>query len=203
LTSLVPPNVTPQQAASFPIPLLTAVQVDKYAVFLVLLLTTSFESSRLSTFPLVLTSPNRPFPNPPKNGFSFGEVRLQVIPPPVSSHFHDSQLKLPVGIYAIQLAKLSGLRVATTASPKKWEYLRSLGADYTVDYKDPEVIDKLKEATTNSLQYGLDCVTNRESYRKAAMVFRPDGGKLITTLFDLESTSHMSLFLIANFFIVL
>lgn len=40
-----------------------------------------------------------------------------------------------VGQYAIQLGKIAGLRVATTASPKNHEKLRDLGADYVVDYK--------------------------------------------------------------------
>ena len=40
-----------------------------------------------------------------------------------------------VGQYAIQLAKLSGLRVATTASEKKWDLVKGLGADVVVDYK--------------------------------------------------------------------
>ena len=37
--------------------------------------------------------------------------------------------------YAIQLAKIAGLRVATTASPKKHDLVKSLGAEVVVDYK--------------------------------------------------------------------
>ena len=40
-----------------------------------------------------------------------------------------------VGRFAIQLAKLSGLKVATTASEKNWDKLKALGADLVVDYK--------------------------------------------------------------------
>jgi NADPH:quinone reductase-like Zn-dependent oxidoreductase len=79
-----------------------------------------------------------------------------------------------VGQYAIQLAKLSGLRVATVASPSRWDLLRGLGADVLVDYKviaakilnsnhvvltklkDPEVSEKLKKETNNGIVYGLD-----------------------------------------------
>ena len=39
-----------------------------------------------------------------------------------------------VGRFAIQLAKLSGLRVATTAS-KNFDRLKALGADLIVNYK--------------------------------------------------------------------
>jgi len=148
LTSLVPPNITNQQAASLPIPLLTAVQ----ALYL----------------PARLGLPEPPVHSPTKEWILIWSGSTSV------------------GIYAIQLAKLSGLRVAVTASPKKWDYLKSLGADFLVDYKDPEVVEKIKKATNSSLSLGLDCVTNGESYRKSALAFGPDGGKLITTLFDLE-----------------
>lgn len=80
-----------------------------------------------------------------------------------------------VGRYAIQLAKLSGMKVATTASPSKWDTLKKLGADLCVDYKvsaasdffptivlpvvplqDPNVTEKLKQGTTDSIECGLD-----------------------------------------------
>lgn len=51
-----------------------------------------------------------------------------------------------VGQYAIQLAKLSGLRVATTASPARWDLLRSLGADVIVDYKVSSALLAVKTA---------------------------------------------------------
>lgn len=80
-----------------------------------------------------------------------------------------------MGRYAIQLAKLSGLKVATTASQSKWDTLKKLGADLIVDYKasvefrlfhrrilrvvrlqDPLVAEKLKQGTHDSIEYGLD-----------------------------------------------
>jgi len=91
-----------------------------------------------------------------------------------------------VGIYAIQLAKLSGLRVIATASPKRWEKLKGYGADVLVDYNDPDVVNKLKKATGDTIKYGIDCVTNGESYRKSQLAFGPQGGHLITTLFEIE-----------------
>jgi NADPH:quinone reductase-like Zn-dependent oxidoreductase len=42
-----------------------------------------------------------------------------------------------VGTVVIQLAKLSGMTVLTTTSPKNAEYLKSLGADYVFPYNDP------------------------------------------------------------------
>lgn len=40
-----------------------------------------------------------------------------------------------VGQFVIQLAKLSGCHVVTTASPSRWEHLKGLGADECFDYK--------------------------------------------------------------------
>jgi len=92
-----------------------------------------------------------------------------------------------VGQYAIQLAKLIGLRVATTASQKKWDLMKSLGAEVVVDYKDPDAAKKLKEGTNDSIQYGLDCISEKGSIQTAQQAFRPSGGHLITILFDLRN----------------
>ncbi len=40
-----------------------------------------------------------------------------------------------MGRYTIQLAKLSGLKVATTASEKNWDKLKEYGADAVFNYK--------------------------------------------------------------------
>ncbi|MBZ6448538.1 zinc-binding dehydrogenase [Staphylococcus saprophyticus] len=39
-----------------------------------------------------------------------------------------------VGIFGIQLAKAKGAYVATTASTHNHEFLKSIGADVTIDY---------------------------------------------------------------------
>lgn len=50
-----------------------------------------------------------------------------------------------VGTYAIQLAKLKGAYVATTASKKNHGYLTSLGADKCIDYKTESFEEILSE----------------------------------------------------------
>jgi NADPH:quinone reductase-like Zn-dependent oxidoreductase len=45
-----------------------------------------------------------------------------------------------VGSNAIQLAVAAGYSVVTTASPKNFEYVRSLGAAFAFDYKDKDVV---------------------------------------------------------------
>ncbi|WP_301109143.1 NADP-dependent oxidoreductase [Sporosarcina sp.] len=43
-----------------------------------------------------------------------------------------------IGTFLIQLAKQKGLHVAASASTKNHEYMKTLGADYTVDYHDAD-----------------------------------------------------------------
>ncbi|KAF8527063.1 hypothetical protein JB92DRAFT_2699590, partial [Gautieria morchelliformis] len=144
LSSVVPQNITPQQAASLPIPILTAVQ----ALYL---------PSRLG------------LPEPPAQEPSKAWILIW-------------SGGTAVGSYAIQLAKLTGLRVATTASPRHWAQLESYGADLIVDYKDQNVVGKLKKDTGNSIRYGLDCVSGGDSYNQAQDAFHPEGGTLVMLL---------------------
>ncbi|RUS23238.1 hypothetical protein BC937DRAFT_90185 [Endogone sp. FLAS-F59071] len=58
---------------------------------------------------------------------------------------------------AVQLAHLSGLTVVT-ASPRHHDYLRTLGADYLVDYADPNATAKIREITHGKLRYAYDTV---------------------------------------------
>lgn len=51
-----------------------------------------------------------------------------------------------VGSNAIQLARAAGYEVVTTASPKNFEYVRSLGATTVFDYKQPDTTQKIIDA---------------------------------------------------------
>ena len=64
-----------------------------------------------------------------------------------------------VGQMAIQLLASSGYQVATTASPRNFDWLKSLGAKVCVDYHSSEAAVELKAATTegSGLKYALDC----------------------------------------------
>ncbi|KAL0478636.1 trans-enoyl reductase [Acrasis kona] len=87
-----------------------------------------------------------------------------------------------VGQHAIQLAKLSGLRVITTASEKNHALLRSLGADEVFDYKDEQVVQKIKKATNNQLELGLDCISEKGSVELSTDSFGSNGGRLTLLL---------------------
>eukprot|EP01124_Arcella_intermedia_P026210 TRINITY_DN4867_c0_g2_i1.p1 TRINITY_DN4867_c0_g2~~TRINITY_DN4867_c0_g2_i1.p1 ORF type:complete len:201 (+),score=63.53 TRINITY_DN4867_c0_g2_i1:405-1007(+) len=52
-----------------------------------------------------------------------------------------------VGLFGIQLAKLSGATVLTTASPNNHNFVRQLGADHVIDYQHEDVKQKVLELT--------------------------------------------------------
>src|SRR3712207_5179307 len=59
-----------------------------------------------------------------------------------------------IGTHAIQVAKALGARVAATASPKRADRCRELGADVVIDYHD-DVPTELKKATDG---HGADVI---------------------------------------------
>ncbi|KAK6066928.1 TOXD [Seiridium cupressi] len=70
------------------------------------------------------------------------------------------------GMIAIQLAKLSGLVVITTCSPKNFNLLRSLGADHVIDYLDKDTCIKQILATArNGLELVFNCYGANDSAR--------------------------------------
>jgi NADPH:quinone reductase-like Zn-dependent oxidoreductase len=59
-----------------------------------------------------------------------------------------------VGSNAIQLAVAAGYEVITTASPKNFEYVKKLGANYRFDYNSPTVISELVNAFKDKISVG-------------------------------------------------
>ncbi|KAI6347832.1 hypothetical protein MCOR25_010887 [Pyricularia grisea] len=62
------------------------------------------------------------------------------------------------GVLGIQYAKLSGLKVLTTASPRNHEYLKSLGADEVYDHSSPTWVDEVRKSTGGRLRLCWDCI---------------------------------------------
>ncbi|KAL1745022.1 chaperonin 10-like protein [Schizophyllum fasciatum] len=139
----LPDDMTYEEAASFPIPHLTAVQ----ALY----------------------------------------MRLG-LPKPLSSPLNEKILiwggSSAVGHHAVQLAKLSGLTVFVTASPAAHDDLKSLGADFTFDYKDLAVVAKITEAAgADGIIYGLDAISeNGTTDAVVDALSKQRGGRVITTL---------------------
>ncbi|KAH7153388.1 chaperonin 10-like protein [Dactylonectria macrodidyma] len=75
-----------------------------------------------------------------------------------------------VGQYAVQLAKLSGLRVFAVAGSKNHHMLKDLGADFTFDYRDENWAAQVEGVAGENLRYALDCIVEGGSYDKIAEI---------------------------------
>ncbi|KAI0247524.1 zinc-binding oxidoreductase ToxD [Lactifluus subvellereus] len=87
-----------------------------------------------------------------------------------------------VGQYAIQFAKLGGFHVITTASPKNFDLVRGLGADEVFDYRDENVVEKIRAATGNALDIAVDTVSEGNTPGQVTGAIGDKGGKVATIL---------------------
>ena len=69
-----------------------------------------------------------------------------------------------VGGFGVQLAKNAGKTVFSTASAHNHEYVKSLGADYVMDYREENVVEKVLELTNGR---GVDAVLDTVSAKNA------------------------------------
>jgi NADPH:quinone reductase-like Zn-dependent oxidoreductase len=63
-----------------------------------------------------------------------------------------------VGTAAIQLAKAADATVITTASAAKLERCRELGADHTIDYKNEDFAERVREITGDGVDLVVDFI---------------------------------------------
>ncbi|CAF3684653.1 unnamed protein product [Rotaria sp. Silwood1] len=112
--------------------------------------------------------------------------------------FHELNLPLPpatcetliliwagstsVGQYAIQLAKAAGCFVITTASSIRHDYLKELGADVCFDYKDRDVVSKIRQVTKDKLSYAFDCISEKKSIEYVCAVLKDNNSQVVTVL---------------------
>ena len=87
-----------------------------------------------------------------------------------------------VGQYAIQFAKLCGLRVLTTASPKNFDLVKGIGADEVFDYRDEGVVEKIRGATGNALDIALDTISEGKTPAQVTGAIGDQGGKVAIVL---------------------
>ena len=59
----------------------------------------------------------------------------------------------------IQIANNLGYTVLATASPHNHDYVKSLGAKYVFDYKDPDVVSKIRKAAGENLSLVYEYVS--------------------------------------------
>jgi NADPH:quinone reductase len=69
-----------------------------------------------------------------------------------------------VGGFAVQLAKYTGKKVISTASSHNHNYVKSLGADYVIDYRKEDVTARVMELTNGR---GVDAVVDAVSRQSA------------------------------------
>ncbi|KAI0471293.1 GroES-like protein [Xylaria cf. heliscus] len=81
------------------------------------------------------------------------------------------------GTMAIQLLKLSGVRVVTTCSPKNFTLVKEYGADACFDYADPGTSNSIRDYTGNRLRYALDCIADADSVDCCYTAIGRAGGK--------------------------
>jgi NADPH:quinone reductase-like Zn-dependent oxidoreductase len=85
-----------------------------------------------------------------------------------------------IGTFVLQLATARGWRVAASASPPNHEYLRSLGADLTVDYND-DWVDQVLTWTPG----GVDAAVAIQPHTTAdSLLSVRDGGRVVTVSGD-------------------
>lgn len=92
------------------------------------------------------------------------------------------------GIFGIQFAKLSGMRVVTTASARHHDYLRRLGADAVFDYKSPSCGEDIRawaESQGVKIRKAWDCIALDSSVEICAKALADDeeGGTWAGLLF--------------------
>lgn len=79
-----------------------------------------------------------------------------------------------LGSYAIQLARHAGAAVAATCSAANAEYVRGLGADLAIDYRDGGVLDAVRAWAPDGVDLVVDAV-GQGTLRDAVEVVRPGG----------------------------
>lgn len=95
------------------------------------------------------------------------------------------------GILAIQLAKsIYGLNVIATASTKNHEYLKSIGADYVIDYHNDDVVAKIQEIGRGMIKFALDTVAKPSTFQQVYdATSQVEGDVYLDSLLFLDSNS--------------
>lgn len=81
--------------------------------------------------------------------------------------------------YAIQIAKLAGLKVYTTASKHHHDALTALGADVVFDYRDSDVVQKIRNVSGGKIRVAIDPISESGSTELTAKSLSDAGGKVV------------------------
>lgn len=99
-----------------------------------------------------------------------------------------------VGLMAVQLAKLKKCVIyGTSSSPQKLEYLKSIGVEYTINYKTEDVSRRIMEITGGN---GVDVVLNTlsgDAIQQGINSLAPGGRYLEIAVAGLRATKYLDL----------
>ncbi|KAF2010909.1 putative ToxD-like zinc binding oxidoreductase [Aaosphaeria arxii CBS 175.79] len=103
-----------------------------------------------------------------------------------------------VGLFAIQMAKMAGYKVITTASPHSFELVKAYGADHVFDYHEPTAVQDIATAHP-SITRALDCFSEGKSTEFCAQILQNNGGKVVTLLDTKASIPGVEVKMIMSF----
>lgn len=80
-----------------------------------------------------------------------------------------------VGSVAIPIAKYLGATVYTTTSAGNVDYVRSLGADYVIDYRETDYASYVKNSEPEGIDVVLESLLSDEAIESAIHLVKPNG----------------------------
>lgn len=94
-----------------------------------------------------------------------------------------------VGTIAIQIAKAMGARVITTCRADQNEFVKSLGADETIDYERSDYVEEIARITGGAgVNVVLDTIGGKTLERSPLVL--ADGGRVVT-LVDIQTPQNL------------
>ncbi|RDW83429.1 putative zinc-binding oxidoreductase ToxD-2 [Coleophoma crateriformis] len=91
------------------------------------------------------------------------------------------------GTLAIQFAKLSGLKVVTTCSPRNFDLVKSLGADAVYDYRDPDCAAKIRSLISDDLTLVFDTIATTATAKVSAEAMSSGKGGIYCNLMGVDA----------------
>ncbi|KAG2002048.1 hypothetical protein GB937_009813 [Aspergillus fischeri] len=84
------------------------------------------------------------------------------------------------GTLAIQILRRSGYTPITTCSPHNFNLVKSLGAIAAFDYHSPTCGRQIRDYSSGTLCYALDCITDTRSMAICYEAIGPSGGQYLS-----------------------
>ncbi|KAJ5283318.1 hypothetical protein N7505_001298 [Penicillium chrysogenum] len=88
-----------------------------------------------------------------------------------------------VGRFAVQIAAMYKFRVIATCAPSNFDHLKSLGACYVLDYRDEDVVARIRKLAPD-LEYAFDTLGPSSNSLIVSQALANGGGNLCTLHLD-------------------